>query len=206
MAKRGGAGGGRSGGGGGEPAPAANSGPPAPPGVTRRQDGGVDRFSTNVDGEPVSVEFVTLGRGNETDISFSVRGQANRIDRLNPETANRISSKIREIVNFKISTASNGEKFQARASNEDGRGTGRALALTRAGLSAPRQVGDIQRGTVRNGRLVPDISARQQASRIRALRQQGRREREDRGVQLVPRNRPRSVNRPASRPPSGAAF
>ena len=169
MAKRGGSGGGRAAGGADQvQAPAK-----LPDGVTRAEDiEGFEEFTATVAGVLLEVDFVQEDEG--TSISFSIGSHFDRSKTLTAEQSTQVIPKIREIINYRVSQAADGEMFIASAWTKDGLGLGRTLAYARAGMSAPAEVGGKQSGVVRNGKLVPTISPELQRARIRNLLQMGR--------------------------------
>lgn len=186
MAKRGGGGGGRTASAGAAPAVLPSQAPVVarlPDGVQHRQlTTRWDRYNATVDAIPIGVDFTR--QKSETIISFSVGNRYDRSAALTSERSAKLVAKIKEIINYRVSQAQDGEKFSAVAWTQDGRGLSRALAYANAGLSAPTRIGGGQSGVVKNGKLVPTIPPDQQRARIRNLLQISRdRRRRQRGSQ-----------------------
>lgn len=127
-----------------------------PDGVERIKLEGQDRFgySFRIDDRDI---FVGIDEGN---VLFTVDYEMAMSD-IPSKMQDAIAIKIKRILDYDISTRSNGYQYSTSAYTGDRYGVYRAYAYTRMGFSRPKnaRAGADQFGKVQNGKLIPDDRA-----------------------------------------------
>lgn len=136
----------------------SSGGLPAGVKVKNTKDGLYRDYTFRVAGK--RIEFTVENRSpDRVSVGFDVDRSLDR-GKLKGRDAVRAAQTIKRIFEHDVTTRPDGFKYQASAHTFDGDGARRVAAYKKVGFSAPPmgEPGRIQRGIVKNGKLVPDNS------------------------------------------------
>lgn len=112
-------------------------------------------YSTLVGEDDINFVAIKLPDGS-FNVSFDVNESYDRAKSMTPRQGVAISTRIRDIMKYDVSTQEEGTIYTTSAWTNDGLGDARARVYEKFGFSAPEGNGSKkQRGIVQNGKLVP---------------------------------------------------
>ena len=126
----------------------------------KHRDGVSVDYKFKVQDVPVELSVFKSLSSNEYTVDFSVDDNFTEIsDVLSKRDAAAIAIKLAKIITYDASKRAEGFQYKTSAVTSDGQGAKRSLAYERLGFSRPTDAvaGGYQYGTVKDGKLTPDL-------------------------------------------------